>query len=379
MYSELAAKVQEVSSSGQPIPQWVFDYGDLGGQADFKASMAKVMQRWIIPHVNPDNLRFQAGAGSILDCLAFCLANPDDGVLVAGPNYPAFTSDFGLKSHVRLHVAGTRASNNYEPTVQELDDAFDRSMAAGNPPKILIICQPNNPTGAIYSPESMRLQIKWALEKGLHVVSDEIYALSVFPGQATTSAAQIMSEINIDEEKYLGDRVHVVAGLSKDWGMSGFRVGSLFTHNKKVLQIVNILEYYQAVSQYTQHTLTAIFEDDAWVDWYIRENQRRLAATFDALEEALSLIGAPLFKSKGALFAWADFSSFLQEGQTEKELWLELFKDAKVMFTTGESCRGEKPGLFRVVYTWPEGGVEAMRELGQSLVTWWWKNERTLN
>jgi aspartate/methionine/tyrosine aminotransferase len=244
MYSELAAKVQEVSSSDQPMPQWVFDYGDLGGQADFKASVAKVMQRWIIPHVNPDNLRFQAGAGSILDCLAFCLANPDDGVLVAGPNYPAFTSDFGLKSKVRLHVAGTRASNNYEPTVQELDEAFELSIAAGNPPKILIICQPNNPTGAIYSPESMRLQIKWALEKGLHVVSDEIYALSVFPGEATTSAAQIMSEINIDEEKYLGDRVHVVAGLSKDWGMSGFRVGSLFTHNERLLQTVHVLEYY---------------------------------------------------------------------------------------------------------------------------------------
>jgi aspartate/methionine/tyrosine aminotransferase len=164
MHSELAAKVQGVSSSGSSMPQWVFDYGDLGGQADFKASVAKVMQRWIKPHVNPYNLRFQAGAGSILDCLAFGLANPDDGVLVAGPNYPAFTSDFGLKSNVRLHVAGTRASNNYEPTVQEVDDAFERSMAAGNPPKILIICQPNNPTGAIYSPEAMRVQIIWALE-----------------------------------------------------------------------------------------------------------------------------------------------------------------------------------------------------------------------
>jgi 1-aminocyclopropane-1-carboxylate synthase len=374
MWEETAAKLEEVrlQTNDHPLPQWIFNYGDMGGQTDFKEVMAKVMQKWIRQPVDPNKLRFQAGAGSVLDCLSWCLAEENDGVLVTGPNYPAFVSDFNMRGRVKLHVAPTQVANGYAPTVQELDDCWERSLAAGNPPKILIICQPNNPTGIIYSAEAMHLMISWALDKGLHVVSDEIYALSVFPGQETTSAAQIMSQyINPEsEDDYLGDKVHIVAGMSKDWGMSGFRVGSLFTHNEKLLHAVDTLGYYQSVSEYTQYALTRVFQDDAWVDWYIAENQRRLELTFNALQDSLNLIGVPLFPSKGALFAWADFSSLLRPGQSEKELWLELFEDAKVAFTTGESCNGEKPGLFRVVYPWPEGGVDAMKELGQRLVSW---------
>ena len=70
------------------------------------------------------------------------------------------------------------------------------------------------------------------------------------------------------------------------------------------------------------------------------------------------------------IVAQADFSGLLMEGQAEKELWMELFEDAKVIFTTGESCNENKAGMFRVVYPWPEGGPLAMQELGDRLVRW---------
>jgi aspartate/methionine/tyrosine aminotransferase len=373
MWNEMAHKLESVQASRQ-LPEWTFLYGDMGGQRDFKQSIAHMMQKWIDPPVNPDKLRFQAGAGSVLDQLSYTLADTNDGVLVMAPNYGAFGGDFGIYGNLKLHVAPTKAENGYAPTVAELDDCFDRSLAAGNPPKILIICQPNNPTGIIYSYDAMLLMITWALQRGLHVVSDEIYALSVFPGHSTVSAAQIMADLNAGQENYLGDRVHIVAGLSKDWGMSGFRVGSLFTHNAMLLQAMDLLGYYQSVSQYTQQMLTGVFDDHAWVDWYVAENQKRLFENYKALREALSLVHVPVLQSHGGLFAWADFSSLLKDGQTEKELWLELFDKPKVALTSGESCNGDKPGLFRIVYAWPEGGTAAMRELGERLVQW--KSER---
>ena len=155
----------------------------------------------------------------------------------------------------------------------------------------------------------------------------------------------------------------------------GFRVGSLFSHNEKLLQALDMIGYYPMVSQYTQFTLTHVLSDDAWMDWYISENQQRLFDTHQALVEALDRIQVPVLPSKGALFAWADFSSLLKDGQTEKDLWLELFHDAKTIFTTGESCTESKPGMFRVVYPWPEGGPIAMKALGDRLVEW--KNQRT--
>ena len=375
MIPEMAAKLQQATQD--TFPAWVFTYGEAGGQIDFKASVAKIMEKWIPRPVDPKFLRFQAGAGTILSCLSWLLADANDGVLVTGPNYSAFAMDFNMYGRVKLHVASTQARHGYLPTVADLDACYQKSQAAGNPPKILIICQPNNPTGLLYPPEIMELMISWALSKGLHVVSDEIYALSVFPGYHTTSAAHVMSARNPSAELYLSDHVHIVAGLSKDWGMSGFRVGSLFSHNTRLLQAMDLLGYYQSVSEYTQYALTKVLEDDEWVDWYIAENQRRLAATFSALQEALALIGVSLFPSHGGIFAWADFSSFLREGQSEEDLWQELFHGPKVLFTPGASCNAEKPGMFRVVYAWPEGGVDAMEELGRRLVKW--KAQRCLS
>lgn len=337
---------------------------------DFVKAMANLFSKWIHAPVDPTRVRVFDGAGAVLAQLSYVLTDTNDGVLVTGPDYPAFAGDFGVYGGAQLYVASTQASNGFAPTTAELEEAYRTSQAAGHPPKILIICQPNNPTGVVYSADAMRLMIEWASEKDLHVVSDEIYALSVFPGVHTTSAADIMRELHSDTDDYLGDRVHVVAGLSKDWGMSGFRVGTLLSHNTKVLQALDMVGYYLIVSQYTQHALTKVFEDDEWVDWYIAENQRRLWDTYQALETALSLIDVPLSPAQGSLFAWADFSSFLKEGQTEEELWVELADDAKVIFTTGKSCKEDKPGRFRVVYPWPEGGPEAMKELGNRLVQW---------
>jgi len=284
---------------------------------------------------------------------------------------------------LHLHVAPTAAQQNYEPTVADLDAAYARAVQAGHPPKNLILCQPLNPTGAVYSHAAMERMITWALQNStrhprMHVVSDEIYGNSHFPGVHVTSAAQIMHERQQQQASddnnfsYLGDYVHVVAGLSKDFGMSGLRVGSLLTHNAALLEAMGTVGYYSSVSQYTQWALTALLQDTVWRDAYLAENRRRLRAVFRAAVEALGGIGVPVFPAtQGGMFAWADFSALLQQpNQTETDLWRELFYEAKVLFTTGESCWGDKPGMFRVVYSWPDGGEAAMRELGRRLVRW---------
>ena len=152
--------------------------------------------------------------------------------------------------------------------------------------------------------------------------------------------------------------------------MSGFRVGTLLTHNAELFQALDTLSYYKSVSEHTQFALTNLLQDKNWTSWYLNENQRRLETTFRALEKALHSVGVKVFPSKGGLFAWADFSAFLMPGQSEKDLWTELYEEAGVLFTTGQSCFGEKPGMFRIIYTWPEGGPIAMKALEKRLVKW---------
>lgn len=377
MWKEMAQKIEKVQSSG-PLPSWIFNYGDMGGQADFKQSMANMMRHWIHAPIDKDYLRFQDGAGSVLAQISYILTDPGDAVLTPSPGYVAFDGDFGLYAGAKLHWVSSDATNRYVPTRQQLDDAYDTAMAAGNIPRIFVICQPHNPTGVVFSKQEMEFMLHWALDKGLHVVSDEIYALSTFPGYNTTSAADILWENNPHLDRFLGDRVHIVAGLSKDWGMSGFRVGSLLTHNLQLLNALDTIGYYQSVPGYIQYALTGVFEDKDFVSWYIQENQRRLHETYLALKEALDSIQVPLFPSQGAIFAWADFSAYILEGQSEKDLWMELFNDAKIALTSGESCKANKPGMFRIVYGWPEGGTLAMEEFRNRLVQWKARREANL-
>ena len=372
MWKEMASKL-EAEQAANPLPEWIFGYGDMGGEANFKAAMGSMMSRWIDAPIDPQYLRFQAGAGSVLDQISIVLTDENDGVLITAPGYLPLEADMGLYGRTKTHLAHTHASNGYVPTVNQLEDCFQRSVEAGNPPKILVLIQPNNPTGAVYPHDSMVEIIQWALSKGLHVVSDEIYALSTFPGVQVTSAADVMWELSSSskqDDRYLGDYVHIVAGLSKDWGMSGFRVGSLLSHNLELLQALDDIGYYQSVSMYTQHALTNVFRDEEWVDWYIGENQKRLQERYQALERTLEKVNVPLFPAQGSIFAWANFSSFILEGQTEKDLWLELFHDAKIALTTGYSCGTSEPGMFRIVYTWPEGHLEPMEEFENRLVQW---------
>jgi len=371
MIQEMSQKIQQVQGDNETtLPEWIFTYGPAAGQSDFVAAMARLFSKWIRAPVDPRHVKAQAGAGTVLAELSYLLGDTGDGVLVTAPNYPAFAGDFGVYGGMKLHTANAAVDAGFVPTVHDLDRMYEESVTAGHPPRILIICQPNNPTGTMYSKETIRIMVGWALDRDLHVVSDEIYALSVFPGYHTTSAADIMHEMNPSRENYLGDRVHIVAGLSKDWGLSGFRVGTLFSHNQKLLDAFDLMGYYAAVSQYTQHVMTQVLTDDAWVDWYISENQKRLFETYRAMVAALDRIDVPVTPARGALFAWADFSSLLLPDQTEKGLWNELATEAKILFTTGESCHENKPGMFRIVYPWPEGGTIAMQELGDRLVRW---------
>ncbi|GAX18731.1 hypothetical protein FisN_26Hh021 [Fistulifera solaris] len=374
LYPELSQKLQ-ASMQNTSIPEWVFDYDDFHGHSTFRQALAHMMEdSWMngVP-VRPDALVVGSGAGAILDVLSWTLAEADEGVLVNGPIYAAFPGDFGIHGHLHLQLIPTVSATNYEPTRHDLERAYHASQQAGHTPRILLLCQPHNPTGAVYSKEAMQLMIDWALEHDLHVVSDEIYGNSVFPGVHVTSAAEIMWQKNQDTNAthYLGDRVHIVAGLSKDWGASGLRVGTLMTHNTALYEAMGMLSYYNGVSQLTQWAFTQLLEDKEWRDWYLAENQKRLYEVFVAAKEALARIDVSVYEgTQGTLFAWADFSAYLRPNQTERELWMELYHEANVLLTLGESFHGEKPGMFRIVYTWPHGGVEAMNEMGRRLVQW---------
>ena len=217
--------------------------------------------------------------------------------------------------------------------------------------------------------------IRWARARRIHLISDEIYANSVFaPGAAFTSVAKLCHAQGPEDAAYLGQYVHVAYGLSKDFGLNGLRVGVLFSHNAPLVNAFAGLGSFQSVSHLTQSLVARVMRDMSFVHAYLATNRAKLLQCYRALETALDAVGVAVTPALGCIFAWADFRHHLRSPtwEAEHELWLELNDRVKVLFTTGRSCGSLEPGFFRICYACPKALPEdpgvAMRELQERLV-----------
>ena len=351
-------------------------YGDFRGEERFRAALAGMMETTFVhAPVDKDAVLVQAGCSAILDSLAWCLGEEGDACIVPAPVYPAFANDFWARARVHLKMAQTHHPD-YSLTREVLDQAYGECLSEGKPPKMLLLCNPCNPTGRVYSRETLEMCVRWAEERGIHLISDEIYANSLFPGEAFVSVARVCADLHSGTrgDRYLGDFVHITYGLSKDWAMSGVRGGVLFTHNDKLTAAVSNLACFNGMSSYAQWVWTCVFEDRAWVTHYIRTNQEKLRACYAALEEALACVDVPVTPCQGTLMAWADFRRHLKEQSWAGELalWKDLFARSKILLTTGQSCHSAVPGFFRVCFAWPavtpDDPTAAMRVLKSRLL-----------
>lgn len=372
---EMLKRKIESESKGRQIEDWVAGYGDFRGEVRFRAALSKMMEESFVKvPVDKDSLMVQAGCGAILDSLAWCLGEEGDSCICPAPLYPAFSNDFWARARIHLHVAQT-FHPDYALTEEVLDKAFDECLAAGRPAKMLLLCNPCNPLGTIYGEHTLRMCLEWVEKKNIHLISDEIYALSIFPGESFTSVAQVAREKYPERgDMYLGPNIHLTYGFSKDWAMSGIRTGVLMSHNQDLIAAASNLSCFMAMSSYTQWLWTGILEDSDFVAEYIKTNQAKLFQCYGALEEALGAIGVHLTRCQGTLMAWADFRKHLRTASwdAELELWKELFSTSRILLTTGKSCRSSEPGFFRICYAWPavteEDPTVAMKELKARLI-----------
>jgi aspartate/methionine/tyrosine aminotransferase len=157
--------MKEICSSST-VPSWVFDYVPNRGNLEFRRALASMMETtWVQAPVEAEFIGCQAGAGSILDLMAWCLCEPGEAMLTPNPLYSGFLSDFSIRGGVTTEVIVTSPDRLYIPTKEELEAAYQKSAEAGHQPRVLLLCNPNNPTGVIYTKETIEMCIDWANSK----------------------------------------------------------------------------------------------------------------------------------------------------------------------------------------------------------------------
>lgn len=342
------------------VPESVLGYDRMIGSLAFRSKLARFMGRSFLGRTfAPEDLAVLAGAGSVLELLFAVIADPGDGVLVPTPSYAGFWPDLETRDELRLVPVHCPPSDGFRLTTQRLDEAL---ASAGCRVRALLFTSPDNPTGRVFGAPELQALVDWTRARDIHLVMDELYALSVFGERSFVSAASLGP---------LGQNVHIVWAFSKDFAASGLRTGVLVSENEAVLAGVDALAYWACCSGLTQHVLGELIADDAWVDGYVAEMRSRLKNAYLEVSSALAAEGLDFLPSDAGFFLLLDLRRFLAEPSwnAEDALWRRLLDETNVNLTPGSACRIVEPGFMRLCFAAvpTERALEAVKRLGRAL------------
>lgn len=348
-------------------------YNDTQCAPGLPTAAAEFMNKHFHPRVllTSSNILAANGATALLDTVFFNVADGGDVVLVPTPTYGMFLHDVAARNGLRLigvpcdDITEARFRQHVRPgrpqpeLVARLELAAAEQRRMGRRVAALLIANPENPLGRCYTGEVLWYLVEFCRREGLHFVVDEIYALSAGPS--------FTSVLSLDLKDGL-ENVHVVWGMSKDFGLGGCRVGFLATYNQRLYETMRTLSMFTWISAFGGILSTRLLTDRKFVtNRYLPMLHKTLNKRRQQLDKFLSANLIGYIVPEAAFFVFIDLSSWLGdvEGNNDKEREIalsEFLMDYGVFLEPGQAFFSKYPGRFRLNY----GTEEAVFNLGLS-------------
>lgn len=187
------------------------------------------------------------GKQSVYQSFAAVL-DPGDEVLLPSPYWTTYPECIKLAGGIPVEVFADE-SQNYLVSVAQLEKALTPKT------KVLLFCSPSNPTGSVYSPEQVRQIGQWAYQKGLWVITDEIYEHLLYDGAVAPSICVAVPE--------LADQTIIINGVAKTYAMTGWRVGWMIGPKDLIKAATNLQSHLSSnVSNVSQRAAIAALSGD---------------------------------------------------------------------------------------------------------------------
>ena len=284
------------------------------------------------------------------------LLNDGDEVIIPTPYWTSYPEAVKLAGGVPVEVfAG--ADRNFEPSLEDLEAARTERT------KAIIVNTPNNPTGAVWNPETVKAIGEWAVEHHVWVISDEIYEHLNYDGAKTTYIGAAVPEVR--------DQLLVLNGVAKTYAMPCWRVGwmiapldvakAAFKLQGHMTSNVNNISQRAAIAA-VSGSLDAVYE--------MREAFDRRRQTIVAALNDIEGVNCPT--PTGAFYAFADVSALLNKPlgtsktayASTSELAAALLDEGHVAAVPGEAFGA--PGYLRFSYALADDDlVEGMKRMKQ--------------
>lgn len=201
------------------IDSRVLEYSPSTGTPEFIRSLVRYYERRLGLRLETNQILATTGGSEAILFAFLACANEGDDVIVIEPyyaNYKAFATMAGL----RLVPVTSRGRDGFHLPPRAVLERVRTPRS-----RMVIVCNPSNPTGTVYTPEELEMLAGFCRDHGLFLVSDEVYRELVYDDTRAVSALELSG---------MDDLVVVVDSLSKRYSACGIRLGSLVTRNAEI-------------------------------------------------------------------------------------------------------------------------------------------------
>lgn len=314
-------------------------YSDATGIYAARVAVMQYYQQKHIKNVSVDDVFIGNGVSELIVMAMQALLNNGDEVLIPSPDYPLWTAAVSLSSGTPVHYR----CDEHAEWFPDIDDI--KSKISTNT-KAIVLINPNNPTGAVYSKALMQQVIDLAREHGLVILSDEIYDKILYDGAKHHCIASMAEDVFFI----------TFSGLSKNYRIAGFRAGWLVVSGNKLvaenyIEGLNILSSMRMCanvpSQHAIQTALGGYQsiNDLIVDGGRLKIQRDLAVKLLNEIDGISCV-AP----KGAMYCFAKVDSEKFNIKDDEKMIFDLLKQEKILLVHGSAFNLKEGCYFRLVF-----------------------------
>lgn len=328
--------ISDVTSNLQNAQGYCDSKGIFAGR---KAILQYYQAKGLLTATDVSDVYIGNGVSELIVMAMQALLNDGDEVLIPMPDYPLWTAS--------THLAGGRAvhyrcneDDNWQPDIDDIKCKITDKTRA------IVVINPNNPTGAVYSLDNLQAIISLAKQHNLVIMADEIYDRILYDGVVHTPLCTMTDEC----------LVLTFNGLSKSHRIAGFRAGWLMLSGKKdhaydfiegLTMLASMRLCANVPAQYAIQTAMGGYQSmqDLTKKNGRLDNQRRLA-----VDRLNAIKGVSCTLPQGAFYCFAKLDLSVYPIDDDMSFMMDLLKDEKVLMVQGTGFNWDKPDHFRVVF-----------------------------
>lgn len=314
-------------------------YSDSQGIYSARKAVMQYNQRMGIADVEIDDIYIGNGVSELIGIALQGLLNNGDEVLIPSPDYPLWTATTTLAGGTPVHYRCNETSG-WAPDIDDIRAKVTERT------KVIVVINPNNPTGAVYSPEVLGQIVELARDHGLVVMADEIYDKILYDGAVHTSIASLANDV-----VFL-----TLNGLSKTYRVAGFRSGWMTISGdkeraKSYIEALRMLSSMRLCANVpAQHAIQSSLGGYQSISEFVTPGGRLHDQRAVAHEMINAIDGLSCTMPAGALYLFPKIDVARFNITDDQQFVLDFLRSEKILLVQGTGFNWPAHDHFRLVF-----------------------------